>query len=178
MSPTRCCGACDPAARGARESVSRGAGRARRSDSMAMITVQYASRVRGLPTAAQVRRWARAAIAGAGAGDAQLNFRLVNGAEGRRLNRQFRGRDYATNVLTFAYDDDGAAPCADIVLCAQVVAREAHAQAKARAAHYAHLVVHGTLHALGHDHTKAAQARRMEALETAILGGLGFPAPY
>lgn len=141
-----------------------------------MITVQYASRVRGLPSAARIRRWARAAAAGAG--EADLNFRLVNRAEGRRLNREFRGRDYATNVLTFIYSGPSAAAEADIVLCAQVVAREAREQDKSLSAHYAHLVVHGTLHALGHDHAKAAAARRMEALETRILLDLGFDAPY
>jgi probable rRNA maturation factor len=142
------------------------------------ITVQFASRARGLPTAAQVRRWARAA--GAGASGAQFNFRLVNGAEARRLNREFRRRDYATNVLTFVYPGGGTGEPtgADIVLCAQVVAREARAQGKPPAAHYAHLVVHGTLHALGHDHEKPAQAKRMEALEVAILRGLGFDNPY
>ncbi len=141
-----------------------------------MITVQYASRLRGLPAAAQVRRWAKAA----GASGAHFNFRLVNRAEARRLNRDFRGRDYATNVLTFVYGDGpgGAAPDADIVLCVQVVAREAREQGKPLEAHYAHLVVHGALHALGHDHEKPAQARRMEALETGILRRLGFGDPY
>jgi len=137
-----------------------------------MITVQLASRVRALPTAAQVRRWAGAASAK----DALLGIRIVNTAEARTLNRDYRGRDYATNVLTFAY---GGKPLeADIVLCAQVVAREAREQGKPLAAHYAHLVVHGVLHALGHDHEKPTEAKRMEALETRILRGLGYPDPY
>ena len=144
------------------------------------VTVQYASRVRGLPTAARLRRWARAACDAIGAAGgntaAELNFRLVNAAEGRVLNREFRGRDYATNVLTFPYGDDPVE--ADIVLCAQVVAREAREQGKPLEAHYAHLVVHGVLHAHGHDHEKAAQANRMEALEMKILDGLGYPNPY
>ena len=137
-----------------------------------MITVQLASRLRGLPTVAQVRHWAGAA----GAKNALLNIRIVNAAEASALNRDYRSRDYATNVLTFAY---GGKPIeADIVLCAQVVAREAREQGKPLAAHYAHLVVHGVLHALGHDHEKAAEAMRMEALETRILRGLGYPDPY
>lgn len=138
----------------------------------AQITVQYASRVPGLPTPTQLRRWARAASGV----DAALNIRLVNAAEGKRLNRGFRGRDYATNVLTFAYGEQP--PAADIVLCAQVVAREAREQGKTLAAHYAHLVVHGVLHAHGHDHEKAGEAKRMEALEVKILAGLGFDNPY
>jgi len=137
------------------------------------ITIQYASRVRGLPAAARLRRWARAAVQG---GDAQLNIRLVNAAEGRVLNREFRGKDYATNVLTFPYGEDPVE--ADIVLCAQVVAREAREQGKPLDAHYAHLVVHGVLHAHGHDHEKPAQAKRMEALEVQILRKLGYPDPY
>jgi len=138
------------------------------------ITVQFASRVPGLPTAARLRRWARAA-AGADT-QAELNIRLVNAAEARVLNRDFRGRDYATNVLTFPYGNDPVQ--ADIVLCAQVVAREAREQDKPLEAHYAHLVVHGVLHAHGHDHEKAAEARRMEAREIEILRGLGFANPY
>ena len=138
----------------------------------AQISVQYASRVPGLPTPAQLRRWARAASGGA----AELNIRLVNAAEARRLNHGFRGRDYATNVLTFAYGD--TPPAADIVLCAQVVAREAREQGKTLEAHYAHLVVHGVLHAHGHDHEKPGEAKRMEALEVKILAGLGFANPY
>ncbi|HEX4326912.1 MAG TPA: rRNA maturation RNase YbeY [Burkholderiales bacterium] len=136
------------------------------------VTVQYASRLRGLPPEARLRRWAKAA-ADAGA---ELNIRIVNAAEGRRLNHEFRGRDYATNVLTFPYGSKP--PEADIVLCAQVVAREAREQGKALEAHYAHLVVHGVLHAHGHDHEKAGEAKRMEALEVKILRGLGYANPY
>ena len=136
------------------------------------ITIQYASRLRGLPGAAQLRRWAKAASTA----DAELNIRVVNGAEARVLNREFRGRDYATNVLTFPYSNKPVE--ADIVLCAQVVAREAREQGKALADHYAHLVVHGVLHAHGHDHEKAAEAKRMEAREVEILGGLGVADPY
>ena len=136
------------------------------------ITIQYASQLRGLPSAAQLRRWAKAASTM----DAELNIRVVNAAEARVLNREFRGRDYATNVLTFPYSNKPVE--ADIVLCAQVVAREAREQGKALADHYAHLVVHGVLHAHGHDHEKAAEAKRMEAREVEILGGLGVADPY
>ena len=136
------------------------------------ITIQYASQLRGLPSAAQLRRWAKAASTM----DAELNIRVVNAAEARVLNREFRGRDYATNVLTFPYSLKPVE--ADIVLCAQVVAREAREQGKALADHYAHLVVHGVLHAHGHDHEKAAEAKRMEAREVEILGGLGVADPY
>jgi probable rRNA maturation factor len=102
---------------------------------------------------------------------------MVGAAEGRRLNRNFRGRDYATNVLTFAYADTQPLS-GDIVLCAPVIAQEARAQGKALAAHYAHLVVHGVLHLQGYDHATHAQARAMEARETEIVTRLGYPDPY
>lgn len=136
------------------------------------ITVQLASLVRGLPTSAALRTWVRAALAA----DANLTLRVVNRAEAQRLNSDFRGKDYATNVLTFVY---GTSPVeADIVLCAQVVSREARDQGKPLAAHYAHLTVHGVLHAQGFDHGKARDARLMEAREIAILSKLGFANPY
>jgi len=122
----------------------------------------------------QARRWIRHALES----DAQIAVRVVDAEEGRALNRRWRGKDYATNVLTFAYE---SAPrvMADLVLCAPVVAREAQEQGKTLGAHYAHLLVHGTLHAQGWDHEdSAAQARAMEARERAILGQLGFADPY
>ena len=140
------------------------------------LTIQYASRVAGLPAQARLRRWVRAALEAEGTKGAQLNLRIVNAAEGRVLNREFRAKDYATNVLTFPYGEDPVE--ADIVLCAQVVAREAREQGKSLDAHYAHLVVHGVLHAHGHDHEKPGEAKRMEALEVKILAGLGFANPY
>ena len=107
---------------------------------------------------------------------AEITVRVVGADEGRSLNRDYRGKDYATNVLTFDYQ---RAPqvVADIVLCAPVVEREAAQQGKALAAHYAHLIVHGALHAQGWDHERAADARRMEAREGELLRALGFEDP-
>ncbi len=110
--------------------------------------------------------------------NAEITVRIVDEAEGRSLNRSYRGKDYATNILTFGY----AAPphlAADLLLCAPVVAREAREQGKTLARHYAHLLVHGTLHAQGWDHEQdEQQAQAMEARETDILRRLGWPAPY
>lgn len=121
----------------------------------------------------RVLRWMRAALSA----PAQMAVRVVGEDEGRRLNRDWRGQDHATNVLTFDYERQPLV-LADLVLCAPVVAREAAAQRKPLAAHYAHLLVHGVLHAQGWDHLRAAEARRMEAEETRILAGLGFADPY
>jgi len=108
--------------------------------------------------------------------DALVTIRYVAEAEGRRLNREFRGKDHATNVLTFIYS---VRPLAgDIVICAPVVAREAREQGKAVNAHHAHLLVHGLLHLQGMDHERGAEAERMERRERAILSRLGFPDPY
>jgi probable rRNA maturation factor len=122
----------------------------------------------------RVARWVRAALLA----PAEIAVRIVGEDEGRALNRSYRGKDYATNVLTFAYS---AAPQvqADLVLCAPVVEREARAARRPLQAHYAHLLVHGTLHAQGFDHeTSAADAQQMEARETALLRALGFADPY
>lgn len=137
------------------------------------LSVQYASNAPDLPPRPQVRRWARAALEGA----AVVTVRFVDAIEGRALNAEYRGRDYATNVLTFVYDDEHPR-AGDIVLCAPVVRKEAAAQRKALADHYAHLVVHGMLHLQGHDHERAADAAAMEAREVAILARLGLPDPY
>jgi len=110
---------------------------------------------------------------------AALTLRLVDAREGRRLNREFRQRDYATNVLTFEY---GLAPdgtlAGDIVLCMPVLRREAREQRKPLLSHAAHLVLHGVLHALGYDHIDPAEADAMETLETRVLGKMGIPDPY
>ena len=122
----------------------------------------------------RVARWIRHALAA----DGEITVRIVDADEGQRLNREFRGKDYATNVLTFDYAQSPLV-MADLVLCAPVVAREAAEQGKTLAAHYAHLLVHGTLHAQGWDHeTGDADAEAMEARETAILAGLGVADPY
>ena len=137
------------------------------------LTTQFAVAARGRPGRRQLRKWAQAALEH----DAEVTLRLVGRAEGRRLNRDFRGKDYDTNVLTFVYPE--ARPLAgDIVLCAPVVEDEARAQGKPRDAHYAHLVVHGMLHLQGYDHASDAEAAAMEARERALLAELGVADPY
>lgn len=108
----------------------------------------------------------------------QITLRLVGEQEGRALNQAYRGKDYATNVLTFVYDDVPAPLTGDFVLCAPVVAREALEQHKDLKAHYAHLVVHATLHLHGYDHEDAREAEEMEKMETALMAKLRYPDPY
>jgi len=140
------------------------------------LTVQKAVNSPGLPTKAELRRWLAAALEQSAA----ITLRFVGTAEGRRLNCAYRDRDYATNVLSFAYGkpERGEPLKGDLVLCAPVLRREARAQGKALAAHVAHLVVHGALHLQGYDHQKPRAAARMEALEKRILAKLGFTDPY
>lgn len=152
------------------------------------------------PRAEHIRSWAAAALQR----DAEVTVRLVGEAEGRRLNRDYRGKDYATNVLTFVYHDTGVAagfgsqaddaggeedgdgaqdgddvPLAgDLVVCVPVVRREAAEQGKPLVAHFAHLVVHGMLHLQGYDHEEAGEAQEMERLEARVLASLGFSDPY
>ena len=122
----------------------------------------------------KVTRWIRHALAL----DAEITVRIVDEEEGRQLNRDYRHKDYATNVLTFDYTQEPVVT-ADLVLCAPVVEREAREQNKSLEEHYAHLLVHGTLHAQGWDHETSEQdAQEMEAYETAILQELGFANPY
>jgi probable rRNA maturation factor len=121
-----------------------------------------------------VARWIRHALQT----DAEITVRIVGAEEGQALNRDYRKKDYATNVLTFDYTQTPIVT-ADLVLCAPVVAREAKEQRKTLQAHYAHLLVHGTLHAQGWDHEASeADAQAMEAREVAILAGLGIKSPY
>ncbi len=139
------------------------------------LAFQCQSRLPGIPAERQFRKWVAAALSH----PAELTLRIVNAAEGRNLNTAFRGKEYATNVLTFVYHEHGAKELSgDIVLCAPVVAREAREQGKALAAHYAHLTVHGVLHLAGFDHERKKDAERMEAREIAILRELGVANPY
>ena len=134
------------------------------------------------PKKNHIRRWAQAALQG----DAEVTVRFVGEEEGRTLNREFRSKDYATNVLTFSYGEgemlaaaeSGAPLTGDLVLCVPVVVREAAEQRKTLEAHFAHLVVHGMLHLQGYDHIDEADAERMEALERKILRSLGYADPY
>ena len=136
------------------------------------LAIQRASRASHIPSDALLRKWARAALAG----PATVTVRYVGEREGRRLNRAYRGKDAATNVLSFAYRTRPLA--GDIVICAPIVAREARAQGKPVAAHHAHLLVHGLLHLRGFDHARSRDAGRMERRERAILAKLRFPDPY
>ena len=138
------------------------------------LSPQQRDALRRVLTPARVTRWVSTALIGAG----EITVRIVGAAEGRTLNREFRGKDYASNVLTFAYTQTPLT-MADLVLCAPVVAREARAQRKTLLEHYAHLVVHGTLHAQGYDHEDDEdQANVMESLEVLLMGSLGLPNPY
>jgi probable rRNA maturation factor len=137
------------------------------------LVIQRASRAAHIPSDAQLRRWACAALTRA----ASVTLRYVAKAEGRRLNREFRGKDYATNVLTFVYEWGNGLE-GDVVICAPVVAREAREQDKDVRAHHAHLLVHGLLHLQGFDHEKEGEARRMERREREVLRRLGFGDPY
>ncbi|MBD7989015.1 rRNA maturation RNase YbeY [Luteimonas sp. Sa2BVA3] len=148
------------------------------------VSVGYALPRAGVPAAVSFRKWVAAALAGR-IREADLAIRLVDAKEGRALNRHYRGRDYATNVLSFPADLPEGLPegvrlplLGDLVLCAPVVAREAREQGKPLAAHYAHLTVHGTLHLLGWDHGNDVEADAMEQLEREILAGLGIDDPY
>lgn len=140
------------------------------------LTIQFAVKAE-LPSRADFRRWARAALQD----DVIATLRIVDADEGLALNRDYRGKAYATNVLTFEYGKDleTGALAGDIVLCAPVVEQEAHAQGKPLAAHYAHLTVHGLLHLQGYDHDLGErEAVAMEAVESFIMRALGFPDPY
>ena len=147
----------------------------RRATPRLLLEVQNATRSQRVPGIRDFRRWAKAALGRA----ANVTIRIVGAAEGRKLNRAYRGKDYATNVLTFAYESAPRRPLSgDLVLCAPVLAKEAREQGKAIAAHYAHLTVHGLLHLQGWEHEADRDARAMEAREARLLARLGFPDPY
>jgi probable rRNA maturation factor len=137
------------------------------------LSVQYASNSKKLPTRQQFRRWVSVALEQ----DVQIALRIVDEIEGRALNLGYRNKDYATNVLTFVYDDTDPL-YGDVVICAPVVAREAKEQSKDLLAHYAHLTIHAALHLQGYDHEKKRDAEKMEARETALMLKLRYPAPY
>ena len=137
------------------------------------FAVRYDAGATGLPVRATLRRWVQSAQER----ELAVMLRFVDAREGRRLNARFRGHDYATNVLTFVYDD--VVPLSgDIVLCTPVLSREARSQGKTLRAHCAHLVIHGMLHLQGYDHHGPADAARMEAREIALLRSLRYPDPY
>jgi probable rRNA maturation factor len=152
------------------------------------VAVQFAARRPWVPTATALRRWARGARATAMRPGrrtlptgADLCIRIVGSAASRRLNRDYRGKDQPTNVLSFpagAIESALGDALGDVVICAPVVAAEARAQGKAAAAHWAHMVVHGVLHLHGFDHENARDARVMEGLEVEILRGFGYQDPY
>ena len=148
------------------------------------VAVSYALPRAGLPAANSFRKWVAAALDGR-IREADLAVRLVDAREGWSLNLHYRGKDYATNVLSFPAELPEGLPegvtfplLGDLVLCAPVVAREAREQRKPLAAHYAHLTVHGALHLLGWNHEDEREAECMEALEREILAGMGIDDPY
>ncbi|HKJ95915.1 MAG TPA: rRNA maturation RNase YbeY [Gammaproteobacteria bacterium] len=144
------------------------------------VDIQIATACAELPEDEDLDRWLRAALAGR-RDEAELAVRLVDEPEGRELNATYRGRDYATNVLSFPADLPAGVDLpvlGDLVICAPVVEREAAEQGKALDAHWAHMIVHGVLHLLGYDHIEDDQAEVMETEEREILAGLGYPDPY
>jgi probable rRNA maturation factor len=137
------------------------------------LAVQYACHNDALPLRPQIRRWVKAALET----DVQATIRFVDAKEGRALNHNFRGKDYATNVLSFVYENRPVS--GDLVICTAVVRREAREQGKPFKAHLAHMVVHGMLHLQGYDHeTGARDGARMEAREREVLARFGIPDPY
>ncbi len=138
------------------------------------LSIQYPGGKTGVPTRPEIRRWIRASCDR----PAEIAVRLVDAAEGRDLNRDYRGKDYATNVLSFIYGQEEVVQ-GDLVLCIPVVAAEAREQGKALMQHYAHMIVHGMLHLQGYDHeTSRRDAKKMESLEREILAALDIPDPY
>lgn len=145
------------------------------------VRVQNVLKAEGVPSKGQLKAWVLAALQ-AKVDQVELAIRFVDTEEGQGLNRDYRGKDYATNVLTFTYDDGPEIPglplMGDLVFCHPVVVSEAEEQGLSLEAHYAHLVVHGVLHLQGFDHEDDADAEVMESLETCLLDGLGYSDPY
>ncbi len=137
------------------------------------MDIQNVSSLAGIPSDALFRKWARKALRV----NAEITLRIVDEDEGRALNKEYRGKDYATNVLTFPLLEEPFV-MADILICAPVVAKEAKEQGKTLEAHFAHLMVHGVLHAHGYDHEVPAQAELMESVEIQTLTNLGYANPY
>lgn len=145
------------------------------------IDIEINSQSQALPAQELIERWIAAALESQQLQEAEVSVYIVDEAEGQELNAQYRSKDYPTNVLSFPADlpEELDIPLlGDLVICAPVVEREAQEQGKALEAHWAHMLVHGSLHLLGYDHIDDAEADEMEALETHIITGLGFPAPY
>ena len=145
------------------------------------VAVQDAARVKGVPSAQQLRAWARRALGPRARGE--LTLRIVDEEESAALNSRYRGRRGPTNVLSFGAGEapeagDEPPPLGDLVICAAVVQREAREQGKPARAHWAHMVVHGVLHLQGYDHETSAEAATMETRERELLAALGFPDPY
>ncbi len=138
------------------------------------LAVQYISTAANIPTRQQFRRWMQKALQQ----PVSLTLRIVDADEGRELNHAYRGKDYATNVLTFVYDDLPGGIQGDVVICAPVVEKEAAEQAKSLIAHYAHLTIHAALHLQGYDHENEVDAAEMEALESQLMLELRYPDPY
>ena len=145
------------------------------------VSVQYRAGRSGIPAPRSFERWVQAALRGHRQGRRQVNIVLFDESSARELNRRYRGRNYATNVLSWPYEPEPrekSALLGDLAICPAVVAREAADQRKPLRDHYAHLTVHGVLHLLGYDHEVAREAARMERLECRILAELGIPDPY
>ncbi len=145
------------------------------------IDIESNSQSHVVPAVAQLERWICAALQSQGLEEAEVSLYIVDEAEGQELNSQYRGKDYPTNVLSFPADipeEVGVPLLGDLVVCAPVVEREAQEQGKSLDAHWAHMLIHGSLHLLGFDHIEDQEAEEMEAVETEIITGLGYPAPY
>ena len=145
------------------------------------IDIESNSQSLQIPPLAELERWVGAALHSQELKVAEVSIYIVDEEEGQELNEQYRGKDYPTNVLSFPADiakEVGIPLLGDLVVCAPIVEREAKEQGKTLQAHWAHMLVHGTLHLLGFDHIEDTEAETMETLETQIVTGLGYPAPY